>query len=215
MTITPNYCLLDAARMDEAMLQAKDLNDEHHCLYEGDSEQFLNSVAPFLFSFNPGEEFSRWLIEEGKGQSWGILFESKAEPLQIYRHLRKFLIIKNEDEKELYFRFYDPRVLRVFLPTCNDEQLYSFFGPIETFITEDENQAFTSFSLQNGELHIQEGVTVNYAPTAEDEYVLDPPHYSDPVESEAPLPPAESEDTEESSDYASKEERKIRWDFGY
>jgi hypothetical protein len=46
--------------------------------------------------------------------------------------------VKTEDGKELYFRFYDPRVLRVFLPTCSPRETTGFFGPIKSFLLEDD-----------------------------------------------------------------------------
>jgi hypothetical protein len=39
----------------------------------------------------------------------------------------------------LIFRYYDPRLLRVYLPTCRPAELETFFGPIDTFLTEGED----------------------------------------------------------------------------
>jgi hypothetical protein len=36
------------------------------------------------------------------------------------------------------FRFYDPRVLRRFLPTCNPAEMKVFFGEVETLFAESE-----------------------------------------------------------------------------
>ena len=60
---------------------------------------------------------------------------------------RKFLIVKLEVGKELYFRFYDHRVLRIFLPTCYEKQLKYFFGLIKVFAMESED---AEFELKNG-----------------------------------------------------------------
>ena len=49
------------------------------------------------------------------------------------------MLVKTEDGEELYFRFYDPRVLRIFLPTCDESQIRELFGPIEYFLMEDED----------------------------------------------------------------------------
>jgi hypothetical protein len=38
----------------------------------------------------------------------------------------------------MYFRFYDPRVLRSFLPTCTEPECAEFFGPIGRFVMEAE-----------------------------------------------------------------------------
>lgn len=198
----PNYCLLDASRMDEAIYVAKQLNERHSCLYEGESEKFLNSVAPFLFSHDQGSTFSHWLLDEGKGKSWGILLESSAEPLELYRHLRRFLIVQTEEDRELYFRYYDPRVLNVFLPTCTAEQLNEFFGPIQTFIAEDERGVFTAYRNDNGLLNVETNIHL-----AESAVMPDPEvraqHVDDPTEPTEP-PASDSSPSD-----------KIRWDFGY
>jgi len=147
-----NYILLDAARMEGAIQEARELNPGHTCLYEGDSEKFLAAVAPWLFSFEPGSDFARWVVRQGKGNNWGILFRSDVEPVRLYKHLRRFLIVQTEEGRELYFRYYDPRVLRVFLPTCDEEQLKEFFGPIKAFLAEDENGLLVEYALSDNEL---------------------------------------------------------------
>lgn len=40
--------------------------------------------------------------------------------------------------REVYFRYYDPRVLRLFLPTCTPEEINTFFGPVACFLMEAE-----------------------------------------------------------------------------
>jgi len=147
-----NYILLDAARMDGAIQEARNLNPDNTCLYEGDSEKFLAAVAPWLFAFEPGSDFARWVARKGKGLNWGILFSSEVEPVRLYKHLRRFLIIQTEQGRELYFRYYDPRVLRVFLPTCDGDQLREFFGPINAFLAEDENGLMVEYALNESEL---------------------------------------------------------------
>jgi hypothetical protein len=46
--------------------------------------------------------------------------------------------VRTEDGTRLIFRYYDPRVLRVYLPTCRPAELETFFGPIDAFLTEGE-----------------------------------------------------------------------------
>lgn len=146
------YIILDAARMSGELNTARELNPEHICLYEGDSERFLGAVAPWLFEFEEDSEFAGWLGQHAEADSWGVFLKSSADPNEIYRHLRKFLIVNTEDGRELYFRFYDPRVLRVFLPTCDKEQLIEFFGPVECYIAEDENGLLVEYTLSGGVL---------------------------------------------------------------
>ena len=83
--------------------------------------------------------FITTLVEQGRGKSWGV-FLTCAEPLEALRHhFRHFLMVKLPDRKQVYFRFYDPRVLRLFLPTCDAEQIRLLFRPIQYYIMEDEN----------------------------------------------------------------------------
>ncbi len=66
---------------------------------------------------------------------------------------RRFLRIKTDDGQQLYFRYYDPRVLSIFLPTCDASQLQEFFGPVNQFIIEDPTRQRTLlFTQQHGSL---------------------------------------------------------------
>lgn len=132
------HLLLDAARVGEAMTPAKTLNPDHLSLYKGRSEEALVDFAPYLFNFAGQTDFADWFFANGWGQSWGLFIDSVAPGPAVYQHLRQFLMIQTDAGKALYFRFYDPRVLRLFLPTCTPAQLQSLFGPIRCFMLEDE-----------------------------------------------------------------------------
>jgi hypothetical protein len=58
----------------------------------------------------------------------------------VRRHLRRFLRVTDERGKQLLFRYYDPRVLRIYLPTCTTAELETFFGPLVRFVAEDADQ---------------------------------------------------------------------------
>src|SRR5436305_10083170 len=90
-----------------------------------------------------------------------MLVETNETHDDLKKHFRKFLLVKTEDGKELYFRFYDPRVLRIFLPTCDVAQLKEFFGPVEKFICEDEDHAFALLFSFDGKQLITERVAVD------------------------------------------------------
>ncbi|HUR44658.1 MAG TPA: DUF4123 domain-containing protein, partial [Candidatus Saccharimonadales bacterium] len=53
-------------------------------------------------------------------------------------HLRQFHTVELPDQRTVLFRYYDPRVLRTFLPACNAAELETFFGPVQTFMLEGE-----------------------------------------------------------------------------
>lgn len=136
------YAILDAARIFGEIDTAQRLQSKFLCLYKGQSEELLSSVAPYIFQYQFGSEFSSWLLEKGYGNAWGVYVMSRVSLEALQSHFRKFLMVKTEDGRELYFRFYDPRVLRIFLPTCDKQQLKEFFGPVEKYIAEDEDAGF-------------------------------------------------------------------------
>lgn len=157
MLTATNYVLLDAARMNTAMDEAKALNHGYESLYEGENKQYLSTVAPYLFSFQASTEFGKWFVENGWGDAWGYLFSARVSFDDCLRHLQKFVIVKTEDGQELYFRFYDPRVLKIFLPTCDKKQLTDFFGPIDYFIVEgDTSEKAIQYWHEYGKLRIEE-----------------------------------------------------------
>jgi hypothetical protein len=147
------FTILDAARIFGELDTAQKLQSKFLSLYKGQSEELLSSVAPYLFQYQSGSEFSTWLMEKGWGNAWGVFITSKVSLEDLQSHFRKFLMVKTEDGKELYFRFYDPRVLRIFLPTCDDAQLREFFGPVDCYWLEDENpEMAVRFSFVNSKL---------------------------------------------------------------
>ncbi|HMZ47476.1 MAG TPA: DUF4123 domain-containing protein [Flavobacteriales bacterium] len=213
-----HFVMLDAARMHGDIYQAREMNPEHICLYEGDSAQFLGAVAPWLFSFQPGTDFATWTARHGRGNSWGVFFRSSADPQRIYQHLRKFLVVRGEDGKEMFFRYYDPRVMRVFLPTCDEAQLKEFFGPIQAFLVENDQGLLVEYALKEGRLgYTETGLDLlRYFNVQE----LPPPQ---PVpleqvgtpsapEPPAPLPPPQQPSQRRSVDTSNEPSS---WDFGY
>ena len=145
--------IFDSARDSQILNKIKELQGIYISLYQGATQQTLGDVAPYLVKCRTKSRLNKWILENGWGNSWGIFIQSQASTEEIRKHFRKFLLVETEEEEELYFRFYDPRVLRVFLPTCNYIQLNEFFGPVQKYICEDEDPVNALvFSLENGAL---------------------------------------------------------------
>jgi len=150
------YLLLDAARMSGLINEARTRNPANDSLYRGTRDEGLSAVAPYLFRFSAGQTFANWYLKQGWGRSWGVLMKSGRSLEDLAKHFRSFLLVKTETGQNLYFRFYDPRVIRVFLPTCDTTQLREFFGPVDYFLVEDEDPAFVlRFWQENGVLRTQ------------------------------------------------------------
>lgn len=133
------FVILDGASIPDLLPKLQEEAPEHVCLYRGDLEPDLAECAPYLVRLDPESAFTRWVLTEGWGNHWGIFAMSEGELEVLRRHFRTFLMVRDPDGKQLYFRYYDPRVLRVYLPTCNKSETATVFGPVHHYVIEDEN----------------------------------------------------------------------------
>ena len=132
----PLFAILDAAREPSVVDRLKGSGQEHQTLYDGAKGEELAAFGPWLVRLPPPADLLEGLVRDGWGESWGVYLTSEAGLSDVRRHLRKFLMAKLPDGRQMYFRFYDPRVLRTYLPTCKSDELASFFGPIRRYILE-------------------------------------------------------------------------------
>ncbi|HYN40273.1 MAG TPA: DUF4123 domain-containing protein, partial [Thermoanaerobaculia bacterium] len=58
--------------------------------------------------------------------------EARATADVLRKHLRRQLIAQDGNGKRMYFRFYDPRVLRTYLRTATPPERAELFGPAES-----------------------------------------------------------------------------------
>lgn len=133
------YAVLDGASVPALQENIYQFEPEYHCLYRGELEPDMAEVAPYLVQLENNSKFTDWVIEKGWGNHWGIFAISSASIREMRQHFRTFLIVYNTDGRPLKFRYYDPRVLRKYLPTCNAEELSTMFGPVSCYLLEDED----------------------------------------------------------------------------
>ena len=147
------FVLLDAARDGRVYDFIRRTKLDRRCLFLGDLHPRLARAAPYLVHLSRRSPWTRELLEAGWGRSWGIFVRSPAILQDLRRHFRRFLQVQDEDGRRLFFRFYDPRVLRVYLPTCNRRELEYIFGPIEAYLMEEaDGRRLLHCSLDRGEL---------------------------------------------------------------
>jgi len=140
------YAILDAARDKVVYPKIVGSGIKGMCLYHGAKSIELATVAPYLVQLETDAAFTDWLLGQGWGKSWGIFLKTSETLEKLQRHFRRFLMVYNEDGKLLYFRFYDPRVFRVYLPTCNETELKTVFGPVTYFLTEGQENSLIEFT---------------------------------------------------------------------
>jgi hypothetical protein len=75
-----------------------------------------------------------------------MIVTSTASDGDLFAYFRGLVTVETEDGESLFFRFHDPRVLSVFLPTCSSEQLTEVFGPVsEFYVPVDGGHDFDGF----------------------------------------------------------------------
>ena len=153
------YWLLDGAR-DPAiagLVRASGL--AYACLFAGQLHPRLQAAAPYLVHLSDSSPASAQLLARGWGKAWGILVVAgRSVTLDELRlHFKKFLRVQTEQGKTLAFRYYDPRVLNVFLPTCTVEELRNFLGPVSRLIAESDDGGVHAheFELRDGAMRLR------------------------------------------------------------
>lgn len=138
-TTLPLFAVLDAARDPMVLALLFQAKDRWQSLYEGIEGERLAAAAPYLVQLPKGSPLLETLARDAWGRSWGVYLTCDQPFEAVRKHLRHFLLVTDEEGEELYFRYYDPRVLRVYLPTCTRQEAREFFGPIREFLMEGED----------------------------------------------------------------------------
>jgi hypothetical protein len=138
----PLYAVVDAARDRRILELCRESVEEHRSLYDGVEGETMAHVAPYLVRLPAGSRLLSSLVREGWGRRWGVYLTNQLPFSEVRRHLRRFLMVEMEESGErMYFRFYDPRTLATFIPSCSARQAQEFFGSTGTFFVEGEGSA--------------------------------------------------------------------------
>lgn len=126
-----NYVILDAAVWDTHLNMAFSLSTAYTSLFATrGAEHDLDDVAPYLFAYTENSDFGKWLQSQKEGGLRALYLSSDTTLEGLRKHLRRFLRIKTESGKWLFFRFYDPHVAAITLPYLTEEQQRYFYHKI-------------------------------------------------------------------------------------
>jgi hypothetical protein len=132
------WMIVDAARDRRVYSLILSCHLDQACLYTG-APHALEAVAPYLVRLEYGYRDTYKFLERGWGNSWGVLLRCDTRLERLRTHLRHLLTVRDPAGRRLLFRYYDPRVLRLYLPSCLDPELRELFGPVECFWCEGES----------------------------------------------------------------------------
>jgi hypothetical protein len=140
------WAILDGARHPNVYRAILSSHNISSCLYAGDISDALERCAPHLVQLDYEDtRLTKRLLESAWDDNWGVFLRCDISMPRLRRHLRRSLVVRSQSGKRMVFRYYDPRVLRLYLPTCFTEELDYLYGPIERVWTagEDSPQLMT------------------------------------------------------------------------
>ena len=142
------YGAVDGSRQDRCCLPSVDRR------WGGqDLPWQLLMTSPYLVELDPDEQFTHYLLRNGWDRHWGIFFHSDADMQKVRRHFRDLLVVRDEKGRKLMFRYYDPRVLRAYLPTCLPGELRTIFGPVNVYLVPgDDPETVIQFRFDGARL---------------------------------------------------------------
>jgi hypothetical protein len=149
----PVYAILDGASIPDLPMKLYEMRPPNYCLFRGELEPDMASVAPYLVALLPRDPFTEWILKDSFGKHWAVFLQSTHSLKDLRGHFRALITVFNEEGNPMIFRYYDPRVMTTYLPTCTDEELNEFFGGTKKFFAEAAAKgSLMSYTLEKGKL---------------------------------------------------------------
>ncbi|ERR1019366_1717023 len=123
------------------------------CLQRGALTAEAAARAAYLAELKPASPFTDWLLDEATPTypGWGVLTISGRALLQMREHCRSIGEVITPDGERRAWRWYDPDVLRIALPTLLAGQLDEIFGAGQAIVIA-EPEAWTWLAIEQGVL---------------------------------------------------------------
>jgi RHS repeat-associated protein len=136
------FAIVDGAQGEVVLQKLSTSGVRYVSLYKGENYEKLFSVSPILVECPGSGQFLRWLTTDVWGKGFAVFLTSRVSLDELATHFRRLLTVVTTAGEKLLFRFYDPRVLSAYLPTCDAAEIAHFYGRTETFLTEYEDKNF-------------------------------------------------------------------------
>ena len=151
------FVILDGAAINGFLEKLYQWRPRHVCLFRGKLTPDMAEVAPYLVRLEENHPFSEWVIKNASGRHWGVFFSSMFDERKLRRKFRNMLDASLPDGRTVLFRYYDPRILNAYLPSCEESELTLMFDRVENYFVEDDEQGtLRRHELINGVLICQE-----------------------------------------------------------
>jgi len=128
------YLLLDAALIDSLPIRLSELGcSTFHPLYQQTAYHTLVAVGPVLVPVIPNSPLARTFTREWS-ETAGIWLESEADEVVVLQHLRSLIHARVEGDVTVFFRYYDPRITRLWLTDLLPSERDGLMGPIRLIL---------------------------------------------------------------------------------
>ena len=147
------YAVLDGAVVRQLPDYLEDRTAPFACLFRGETDPMVITRAPYLVRVVPGDELFSWILREGWGRNWGMFAAVPRDTAfdAVLDHFRQFLQVRVPDGRIVFFRFYDPRVQRLFLKSCDAAQAAQLFAvPVAWSCESDEGRELLVHTARDG-----------------------------------------------------------------
>lgn len=137
------YLLIDCAGLQGGAARLpRHICVEFDSLFAGSLATELADVGPYLGRLKSFAQDIEKAVENLLAIQIGTLLVAEHGPhdnpsqafAQLHRHLRKFNIVQDPNGKQLFFRYYDPRLIYDVLQALDRQQVNEFFGPINALV---------------------------------------------------------------------------------
>jgi hypothetical protein len=126
------YALIDGARVKGVATLLGRMNAQYASLFRGDADVDYAEAGPYLALVPIEHDLLTLFVVYEPMLAATLFLAAGAEFEQMRTHLRRFLKVLDSQGKRCFFRFYDARVLAVYLGAAEPVEQAQLFGPIRS-----------------------------------------------------------------------------------
>lgn len=132
MDALTTYLLLDGAQINELLPCIYGMQNDAsvHLLYQRTAYAELAEYGPYLVRTAPDGALTRHFEAHWQNHA-GLLLASNAELDVLLDHLRSLVHARVDGGQAVLFRYYDPRILPLWLETLAPQERNLYLGPIQ------------------------------------------------------------------------------------
>lgn len=153
-----HYAIVCGASAPGLLRQAMRFDARLHPLLKGELDDATRRMSPYLIPLgDDGDAMTRWLLRRIGRRPIGVFCEADCGRQLLLEQVRRLLTVRTPEGDDVMFRFYDPTVFSVLVPSFNRKQLMEIFGPALAWSHLDyEHRCRTRYSLRNKRLIVEQ-----------------------------------------------------------